>query len=102
MSCSWVLVELRKYKDLEEVHDIEQCFHCYYLVVEILVGLINKHSIKLAFFLSISSCRLVERLVVSYSHVDWAYCSLQSCCEEYVENRSDIWRMLDPLGDSFM
>jgi hypothetical protein len=53
LSCSWVLVESRKYKDLEEVYDLEQNFHCQYLVVEMLAGLINKHSIKLAFFLSI-------------------------------------------------
>ncbi len=52
-SCSWVLVESRKYKDLEEVHDLEQYFHGQYLFVEILAGLINKHSIKLAFFLSV-------------------------------------------------
>jgi hypothetical protein len=53
LSCSWVLVESRKDKDLEEVYGLEQFFRCEYLVVEILAGLINKHSIKLAFFLSI-------------------------------------------------
>ncbi len=52
-SCSWVLVDSRKYKDLLEVHDLEQCFHCQYHIVEILAVLINKHSIKLVFLLSI-------------------------------------------------
>lgn len=96
-SCSWVFVESRKYKDLEEVYDLEQYSHFQYLVVEILAVLINK-----ACFLLVYSCRLVERLVVSHSHVDWGYCSLPSCCEQYVENRSNMWRVLDPLGDSSM
>jgi hypothetical protein len=49
LSCSWVLVESRKDKDLEEVYGLQQFFHCEHLVVEILAELINKQSIKLAF-----------------------------------------------------